>query len=184
MNTEKLNRILETATLLYDKQTITDALNTLAEKMSGDYATLNPVLMVVMNGGLIFAGKLLPRLHFPAQLDYCHATRYGDNTVGNNLIWKTKPQMDIHGRHVILLDDILDEGYTLQAIINECQSRRAASVKTAVMIEKCHNRKAVTAMKPDYCELQAPDRYIFGCGMDYGSYWRNIDNIYIAGDNE
>ena len=179
MELQHFAHILETATLLYDECAIGNALDSLAEKINRDYINLNPIFMVVMNGGLIFAGKLLPKLTVPMQVDYCHATRYRNETSGCSIEWKVKPRQNICGRHVILVDDILDQGQTLQAIIDQCLTLRAASVKTAVMIEKCHSRKASKGMKPDYCELQAPDEYLFGCGMDYKGYCRNTGSIYI-----
>ena len=175
-----LAHVLETATLLYDEQAVENALDTLAEQINRDYAELDPVFMVIMKGGLAFGGKLLQKLTIPLQLDYCHATRYRDEMFGDSHIdWKVKLPHNIRDRHVILVDDILDEGHTLQAIIDECHSLRAASVKTAVMVEKRHRRKAVKNMTPDYCELHATDEYIFGCGMDYKSYWRNTRSIYM-----
>ena len=179
MKPQHFAHVLETATLLYDECTIENALDSLSKKINRDYINLNPIFMVVMNGGLVFAGKLLPKLTFPVQVDYCHATRFRNETSGCSIEWKVKPQQNVCDRHIILVDDILDEGRTLQAIIDQCLTLRAASVKTAVMIEKCHYRKALKGMKPDYCELQAPDEYLFGCGMDYKSYCRNTGSIYI-----
>jgi len=179
MTVEKQNDIKRKATLLYNKEAIDIALEKMAEKINQDYQDLNPVFLVVMNGGLIFAGKLLPKLNFPGQIDYCHATRYRGETFGGELVWKSSPQMSLEGRHVILIDDILDEGYTLKAIIEECQKLNVGSVSTAVLIEKEHDRKAEPGMKADYCELTTPDHYIFGCGMDIDHYWRNTESIYI-----
>ncbi|TQV88398.1 hypoxanthine-guanine phosphoribosyltransferase [Aliikangiella coralliicola] len=179
MDIDTLNQIKNNATLLHDNQRIESALSCLVEKLTLDYANKNPIFLVVMNGGLIFAGQLLSRLKFPAQIDYCHATRYRGNTSGGEIGWKVEPHMDLAGRHVVILDDILDEGHTLKAIIEHCRSRKAQSVKTLVLIEKIHDRKASPGMRPDYCELETPDKYVFGYGMDYNHYWRNSDEIYI-----
>ena len=179
MSIEKQNQILNNATLLHDKASIEAAIDKMASQLCVDYQNSNPIFLVVMNGGLIFAGKLLPKLQFPAQIDYCHATRYRGETSGGELVWKAAPQMSLQGRHVLLIDDILDEGYTLKAIEAECEKLGAASVKTVVLIEKHHDRKAEPNMKPDYCALTCPDQYIFGCGMDVEHYWRNTEAIYI-----
>ena len=179
MTLDELNQIKQNATLLYNKASIDEALQKMADKINQDYQDKNPVFLVVMNGGLVFAGKLLPLLKFPAQIDYCHATRYRGEKTGGDLIWKAKPQKNLRNRHVILIDDILDEGYTLHAIAEACQEWQVASVSSAVLIEKLHDRKVFTGMKPDYCELTTPDHYIFGCGMDVDHYWRNTESIYI-----
>ena len=184
MDIDTLNKIKRDATLLHSRQAIASALDKLVLSLTKDYAELNPVFLVVMNGGMIFAGQLLPKLDFPLQIDYCHATRYRGETSGGEIEWKVVPHMPLNDRHVILVDDILDEGYTLQAIIDDCQQRGVASVKTMVLIEKLHNRKAIANMRPDYCELQTPDHYVFGYGMDVNHYWRNADGIYILNDEK
>ncbi|TQV72147.1 hypoxanthine-guanine phosphoribosyltransferase [Aliikangiella marina] len=178
----ELNQIKSNATLLHSKEVIDEALAKLQSQLTSDYAEKNPIFLVVMNGGLIFAGKILPLLNFPIQIDYCHATRYRGATTGGEIEWRAKPQMDLSGRHVIVVDDILDEGFTLQGIVAACESMGALSVKTLVLIEKLHDRKAFKNMKPDYCELQGPDQYSFGAGMDYNHYWRNCDAIYLLNE--
>lgn len=184
MNIEELNQVKKSAQLLYDKKTIDASIHRVATKITRDYREKNPVFLVVMNGGLIFSGKLLPLLDFPAQVDYCHATRYRGETQGGDIEWKVNPSIDLSGRHVVIVDDILDEGYTLQAIIDDCLKNNVASVKTLVLIEKLHQRKVYSNMRADYCELTTPDEYIFGLGMDYNHYWRNCDEIYLLGDQD
>jgi hypoxanthine phosphoribosyltransferase len=174
-----INALKENATLLHDEDTILQALNRLKQQLEHDYHNKNPIFLVVMNGGLIFAGNLLAKLNFPLQIDYCHATRYRGEFSGSEVQWKVKNQLDLSNRHVVIVDDILDEGHTLNAIIQDCISQQAISVKTLVLIEKLHNRKAVNNMQPDYCQLTTPDKYIFGYGMDINHYWRNTNAIYI-----
>jgi hypoxanthine phosphoribosyltransferase len=182
MDVTELNKVKENATLLFTKEEVDAAVATLANQLAKDYASLQPVFLVVMTGGVIFAGKLLPELDFPAEIDYCHASRYAGETAGGDLVWRVTPQASLADRHVVIVDDILDEGATLQSIIQSCESVGAKSVKTAVLVEKMHDRKSVANFRPDYCELQAPDRYLFGCGMDYQHYWRNTEAIYYLND--
>lgn len=179
MQTDQLTKIKANAALLHDAKTIQSSLERLAQKLYCDYSDKCPVLLVIMNGGLVFAGQLLPKLNFPVQLDYCHASRYRGETFGGKINWKVLPSVDLKNRHVIIVDDILDEGITLQAIIEDCLQREVKSVKSCVLIEKLHDRKIIKDMRPDYCELTTPDHYIFGFGMDCNHYWRNTDAIYI-----
>ena len=179
---DELNQIKSQATLLYSNQQIEQAIQKLARQLYQDYADKNAIFIVIMNGGLIFAGNLLSKLDFPLLIDYCHATRYRGKTSGGEIEWKVKPSQELHGRHVVIVDDILDEGYTLKAIIDELQLSQPASLKTLVLIEKEHQRKAVPDMTADYCELKTPDKYVFGYGMDYNHYWRNCDQIYYIDD--
>lgn len=178
MSPEHLQQVKDQAVLLHDKSAVELALERLSVQLHQDYSGKDPIFLVVMNGALLFAGKLLGKLDFPAQIDYCHATRYRGELTGADIHWKVEPNLDLTNRHVVVVDDILDEGHTLQAILDFCRARNAASVKSLMLIEKIHERKAVKGMRPDYCELQSPDEYVFGMGMDYNHYWRNTESIY------
>ena len=133
-----------------------------------------------MNGGLILAGRILPRLPFPLELAYLHATRYGHAIQGTLLDWRVRPTQDLRGRTVLVLDDILDEGHTLEAIIAHLKEEGAAEVLSAVLVHKLHERKAKPGMRADFTGLDIPDRFLFGCGMDYKGYWRNAPGIYAV----
>ncbi len=178
INLNHLKNLKEQAKVLVSEQQIEDALNRLAEKLQEDYQNLNPIFLVVLNGGLIFAGQLLPKLNLLCQIDYCHATRYNGAFKGAKIGWKSEPQMDFTGRHIVIVDDILDEGHPLNAIIEYCLQQNPISVKSLVLVEKLHEQKSVAGQKPDYCELTVPDEYVFGFGMDYSHHWRNTKQIY------
>ncbi|MDH5434155.1 MAG: hypoxanthine-guanine phosphoribosyltransferase [Gammaproteobacteria bacterium] len=178
-----LIKIKQQAKLLHSGDAIEAALKRLSTRLTKDYADKNPIFLVVMNGGLIFAGKLLTSLNFPLQIDYCHVTRYQGETNGAMAKWTALPQLDVSGRDVIIVDDILDEGYTLVEIGKACKKNKAKTVKTLVLIEKIHRRKAIPNLKANYCELQCPDEYVFGFGMDYKHYWRNTNEIYILNES-
>ena len=179
--------VLQDADLIHDASAINKALNKLALDIStavtGDIYKEQPVIVIsVMNGGLILAGHLLPRFNFPLHVDFIHATRYRNQTSGGELEWKVPPHQDIKGRTIILLDDILDEGYTLDAIIQHCQQLGAAKVVSAVLVEKIHHRRK-PGSRCDFIGLTVPDRYVFGFGMDYKGYHRNINGIYAVAEH-
>lgn len=164
------------------EQDIQSAISRLAQEITAELAEQNPLVYVVMNGGLIFAGQLLPQLRFPLELAYLHATRYGMETSGTTLEWKVHPRFDVKGRAVLLLDDILDEGHTLVAIQQHLQELGAARIYTAVLSDKQHTRKAQPGLRADFTGVEVPDRFLFGCGMDVRGYWRNLPAIYaLAG---
>jgi len=133
-----------------------------------------------MNGGLIFSGRLLPKLPFPLETSYLHATRYGDRTCGQRLEWRAEPAQPVHGRTVLVLDDILDEGHTLHAILDHLRGEGATRVLSGVLVYKLHERKAVPGMRADFTGVDVADRFLFGCGMDYKGYWRNAPGIYAV----
>ena len=136
---------------------------------------LNPVLVCVMNGGVILFSELLQRLEMPLVTDYIHATRYGGRLTGGQISWLAEPRVDPEGRHILIVDDILDAGDTLASIVEYYRDRKAASVRSAVLVVKDKPR-SIDYMS-DYVGLHVPDRYVFGCGMDVYEHWRHLDEI-------
>lgn len=161
---------------------VEDALERMAIAITDRLRRANPLVFCVMNGGLVVCGRLLPKLDFPLECAYLHATRYRHALKGGLLDWRARPTQDMVGRSILIVDDILDEGHTLKAIVDYCQSQGAKQVLTAVLVHKQHDRKATTGMRADFTGLEIPDRYVFGCGMDYRGYWRNAAGIYAVKD--
>lgn len=164
---------------LYTAAQVQKAIADIAEKITADLIDKDPILLCVMNGGLVFSGQLLPLLGFPLSLDYLHATRYQKAERGAKVQWLNKPNTSLMGRCVLILDDILDEGLTLRSVLDFCWQQGASEVKIAVMTEKQHQRN-ISGIKSDYTGLSVADRYIFGMGMDYQGYWRNAPGIYAV----
>ena len=177
---EQAAEVWRAADLLHDQAAVEAALDRLAAAIRAELADRDPVVLVAMNGGLIPAGALLPRLGFPLRLDYLHATRYREQTRGGALDWKRHHDTPLAGRDVLVIDDILDEGYTLAAIAAQCRAEGARRVWTAVLVEKLHERGVDFAA--DFVGLTVPDRYVFGYGMDYKGYLRNAPGIYAVAE--
>ena len=110
-------------------------------------------------------------------MDYLHATRYRGEAGGDKLTWHARPRAPMTARHVLVVDDIHDEGPTLQAIVEYCREQGAASVVSAVLVEKRHDRR-VAGAHADIIGLEVEDRYIFGFGMDYRGGLRHLPEIY------
>ncbi len=169
-----------TADLLHAESAVEAALDRMAAQITTQLADSNPLLLCVLTGGIIPTGKLTTRLDFPLQLDYLHATRYRGATEGGGLVWKRQPEAQlITGREVLVIDDILDEGHTLVAIRRALTEFRPSGLRVAVLAEKRHDRRAVGA-HAEYVGLFVEDRYVFGCGMDYKEYWRQLPEIYAV----
>jgi len=179
-NLEHIQQIMAEADTLFTEQEVEAAIDAIAEQINQQLANSNPVVFCVMNGGLIFSGKLLTKLTFPLEQSYLHASRYRNETTGGELFWKAKPEVSFLGREVLIIDDILDEGHTLAAIVDFCRHAGASKVHTAVLMDKQHNRKARPDLTADFVGLHCEDRYIFGYGMDYKGYWRNAAGIYAV----
>jgi hypoxanthine phosphoribosyltransferase len=177
---EQMQQVFDEADCLFSFEKVNAEIERMAEEISQALSASNPIVLVVMNGGLMFAGHLLTHLRFPLQIDYLHATRYGNQTQGAQLTWRVQPSTKLAGRQVLIVDDILDEGKTLQEIIAYCERQGAAAVKTAVLADKQHTRKSYTLLKADFCGLHVVDRFVFGFGMDYQGYWRNAPGIFAV----
>ncbi|WP_017430463.1 hypoxanthine-guanine phosphoribosyltransferase [Vreelandella jeotgali] len=175
---DSMRALMDDADCLIAQEQVEEALDRMADAISRDLGDKLPVFYCVMNGGLITTGHLLTRLGFPLEVDYLHATRYRSRLSGGELFWRVSPEIPMAGRHVVIIDDILDEGSTLAAILDYCRQAQAASITTAVLVDKQHDRKAVPGLQADYCSLAVADRYVFGFGMDYKGYWRNAPGIF------
>ena len=175
-----IRQVMAEADCLHSNAECEAAIDTMAAAINREMGDSNPVVFCVMNGGLIFSGKLLPKLDFPLELSYLHATRYRNETSGGELFWKAKPEISFIDRDVLIIDDILDEGHTLGAIIDFCRHAGAKNVRIAVLVDKTHDRKARPDLKADYVGLACLDRYVVGYGMDYKGYWRNAPGIYAV----
>lgn len=178
--TAHINEVFERATLLFSKTEIDQALDKMAHDIHHQLANKNPVLLCVMIGGLVPLGNLLLRLKFPLEVDYVHATRYQGATSGGKLNWIVKPRTDLRNRTVLVVDDILDGGITLQDILKEVSEMGAAEVYSAVLLDKYEKRHPEGLQKADFVGLQVEDRYVFGYGMDYKEYLRNAPGIYCV----
>jgi len=178
MAPDEAKRILAEADLIVPAAQIEAAVARLADEIGRRLHESHPLVLTVMGGAVVFAGQLLPRLAFPLECDYLHATRYGDVTTGGELAWVVEPRAPVQGRTVLVLDDILDEGLTLAAVKRRLLEQGARECLIAVLTEKDLGRaKPVVA---DFVGVRLPNRYVFGCGMDVRGAWRNLPAIYAV----
>lgn len=164
------------ARLVASEADVQGALERLAGEISSDLAGTRPVAMTILNGGLVFAGQLLTRLAFPLECDYIHVRRYGRGIQGGELEWISGPHVDVRGRLVLLLDDIVDEGRTLAVVREALLARGAKEVRIAAFARK--ERGEPPAVEADYVGVPVPDLFVFGFGMDVDGAWRNLSAVY------
>lgn len=172
------------AECLFDAEAVRFAIDRVAVRIALDLADSRPVVVCVMNGGLPFTAALLARFAFPLEVDYVHAKRYrdaapGEHPSGADLCVRVAPAHALEGRHVLLVDDVLDEGETLERLKALAEERGASAVRTAVLVDKAVAGRTFAA---DYAALSAPDRYLVGWGMDYNGWYRNLQAIYALED--
>ncbi len=166
---------LEASDLIASADEVQSAVERLASDIERKLGASYPLVLAVMGGAVVFAGQILPRLRFPLDFDYVHASRYGAMTRGSRIEWRVRPPALVRGRTVLVLDDILDHGETMHAIRGGLLELGAASVQCAVLVEKI--LKDPKPIAPDFVGLKIPDRFVFGCGMDAKGFWRNLPEI-------
>jgi hypoxanthine phosphoribosyltransferase len=164
------------STLVIPEPEVQAALDRIAREVTADLAGSRPIAVAIMNGGLVFAGQLLTRLPFILECDYIHVRRYGRMTVGGELEWIAGPHVDVKGRTVLLLDDILDEGRTLAVVKEALLARGAAGIRIAAFARK--DRGEAPAIEADYVGVAVPDLFVFGFGMDVDGAYRNLPAVY------
>ena len=175
---DEIKQVEATAEQLYSATEVENAIEKMAENITQLLADRNPLLLCVMNGGIVVAGKLMTRLDFPLTLDAINASRYRNETSGGEIKWVLKPGTPLQDRTVLIIDDILDEGITLQALYDYCREQGASSIYSAVLIDKkLNHKKPIVA---DFVGLETEDHYLFGYGMDYKGYLRNAAGIYAC----
>ncbi len=181
LSNQEIEQTLRDSECLISSSEVAAAYGRLAAILNQHYAGTNPIVMVVMNGGLIPAGQLLTQLTFYHRMHYIHATRYRHNAGTNELVWNYKPDLDISGERILLIDDIFDEGITLKTIVAELRKENPASIECCVLLNKQHDRK-VAGFDVDFVGLNVADRYVYGCGMDFHGYLRHLPGIYAIKD--
>ncbi|TDR18492.1 hypoxanthine-guanine phosphoribosyltransferase [Marinicella litoralis] len=172
------SKILPTnSQVLINQKEINSSIDKLAMQINQDFAGKEVAFLTIMNGGMIFASSLATRLNLDMEMDYLQLSRYGKSQTGGQLVWKYQPEINMENHHVILCDDIYDEGHTLAAAHAWCLKKGAKSASSVVLIHKEHDR-TYADYKPDYVAMNIPDHYIFGYGMDLEEKLRQLPEIY------
>ncbi len=175
---KEIHHIQTTAELIYSEAEVETALDDMANAINKRLAETNPLVLCVLNGGIVAAGKLLTRLTMPLTLDSIHASRYQNKTSGGTIKWILKPSELLKDRTILIVDDILDEGITLAEIKAYCLEQGAKAVYIAVLVDKILDHEK--PIQVDFIGLTMENQYLFGYGMDYKGYLRNAPGIYAV----
>ena len=177
MKADRAQQVHQTAELLFDAQSVEQSIVDLARRVEQECGEDFPLVLCVMNGGLYLTGQLLRHWNFPLTVDYVHATRYRLATLGKDVLWKAYPQNDLKDRNVVIVDDIFDQGYTLEEVKSYCIRHGARKCTSVFLIRKTHERRKAD-ITPDFVGLECGDCYVYGVGMDLNSHFRNLSDIY------
>ncbi|MDP6374493.1 MAG: hypoxanthine-guanine phosphoribosyltransferase [Pseudomonadales bacterium] len=176
MNSQRATRALARARVLVSAQEVEAAVDRVSVRVSAMLRHSNPVVLCILQGGYAYHAQLCQRLRFPLETGYLHVSRYGENTTGGALHWRARPSLDVGDRTVLVVDDVLDKGVTLAVVIDALKEAGARKVFSTVLVSK----DVADRERPgiDFVALHCPDEYLFGCGMDFRGYWRNLPEIY------
>lgn len=169
--------VLASARLIHSERAVAGAIDRMADRMSSSISDKDPVILAVMNGGAFIAAELCKRFAFPYEFDYVHLTRYGRRLVGGDIEWRVPPSDTVKGRTVVIVDDVLDRGTTLRALLEALTGAGATEILTAVLVRKRIGER-VDRPGIDFVGLETDDIYLFGCGMDVAGYWRGLPALY------
>jgi hypoxanthine phosphoribosyltransferase len=169
--------LIEITEILYDERTVQTKVEELAARIASDYAGKDLVLIGILKGGVVFLSDLMRRIPFPVTIDFIRVSSYGMSTTAAREIRINKDiEIDVRGRHVLLVDTIVDTGETLARLIEWFSEKGPASLEAAVLLDKKARRTA--EVRITYRGFEIPDRFVVGYGVDCAEHYRNLP--YVA----
>lgn len=150
----------------------------LGAEISRDYDGKDLLLVSVLKGSVVFMADLMRALTVPAAIDFMAVSSYGSGTSSSGVVRILKDlDIDLAGKHILIVEDILDSGATLSYLTKLLGGRAPASIRVVALLDKPSRRKA--AIEPDYRGFEVPDEFLVGYGLDYAEYYRNLPDIGI-----
>ncbi|SEN63679.1 hypoxanthine phosphoribosyltransferase [Lihuaxuella thermophila] len=164
--------------ILISEAEIAEKVTELGQMISRDYKDLNPLCICVLKGAVPFMADLIRKMEIPVEVDFMAVSSYGSSTKSSGVVRILKDlEASVEGRHVLVVEDIIDSGLTLSYLIAMLKGRKAASVKVATLLDKPARR--TVDLKPDYCGFEIPDEFVVGYGLDYAEKYRNLPYIGV-----
>jgi hypoxanthine phosphoribosyltransferase len=164
--------------VLISHQQIRERTEELGRQVTEDYRGKNPLLICILKGGLMFLADLMREIDLPLEIDFIAVSSYGDSTESSGVVRILMDlERNIQGRHVLIVEDIIDTGRTLSYIIGNLRTRGPASIKVCTLLDKPARRELEIPI--DYVGFTIPDRFVIGYGLDYGEIYRNLPFVGI-----
>jgi hypoxanthine phosphoribosyltransferase len=160
--------------ILFTEEELQKRISELGAEISRDYQGQDLLLVCILRGGILFLADLMRHITVPHTIDFMAVTSYGvgaRRTTGQARI-SLDLITNIRDRNVLLVEDIVDSGYTIQAVLDFLSARKPKSLKVCALLNKSDRRE--TAVPIDYCGFEIPDKFIFGYGLDLDEYYRNL----------
>ncbi len=154
----------------------------LGARITNDYKGKELLLIGVLKGGFIFMADLVRQIHLPVTVDFIAVSSYGSSTKTSGVVRLVKDvDVPLAGKHVIIVEDIIDTGLTLTHLKELFKTRNPLSVKICTAFDKPSRRKV--DLKAEYTGITVPDEYVIGYGLDYDGVMRNLPQLYVLNEN-
>lgn len=164
--------------VLFDERQIQKCVAELGHQLTKDYEGKNPLLICILKGAVMFMVDLVKSVETPMEMDFMAVSSYGASSKSSGVVRILKDlDKSIEGRHVVLVEDIVDTGLTLKYLRDQMMHRQAASVKIISLFDKPEGRKV--DIKPDYYGFIVPNEFIVGYGLDYAEHYRNLPYVGV-----
>ncbi len=165
--------------ILLDEQDIKDIVNKVGAEITRDYADKNPLVIAVLRGAVVFMADIMRAIECPLSIDFMAVSSYGDGVKSSGVVRIVKDlDTKIEGRHVIIVEDVLDSGLTLSYLVRMLKSRNPASIEIAAFLVKDIEGKR-PAVDPRYVGTHVPDKFVVGYGLDFAERYRNLPFVGV-----
>ncbi len=163
--------------VLFSREEIGNKVVELGKELTDYYKGKDLVVVSLLRGSFIFASDLIREIKLPLEVDFITTSSYGDSETSSGVVEIAHDlRCDIEGKDVLIVDDIIDSGYTLLKVINHLKGKNPKTIKTCLLLDKPSRRKV--DLKPDFLGFSIPDVFIVGYGLNYGVHYRNIPYIF------
>ncbi|KRL87085.1 hypoxanthine phosphoribosyltransferase [Ligilactobacillus apodemi] len=164
--------------ILYSQQEIEEITAKLGKQITTDLKDKNPLVICVLKGAVLFMADIVRQIDTYCELDFMDVSSYGDATESSGEVKIVKDlDVSVKSRHVLIVEDIIDTGRTLERLVELLKHRQAASVKICTLLDKPERR--VKSVVPDYVGFEVPNEFVVGYGLDYTGHYRNLPYVGI-----
>lgn len=164
--------------ILFNEYELSEKVKELGQRISEEYKGKDLLIVGVLKGSVLFASDLIKSINIPCEIDFMAVSSYGDSTESSGVVRILKDlDHSIEGKHVLLVEDIVDSGITLNYLLKYLKARRAESIEIVSLLNKPERRKADINVK--YIGFEVPNEFVVGYGIDYAEKYRNLPYIGI-----
>ena len=168
--------------VLIDQETLSKRVAELGAEISADYAGRDLLLIGVLKGAVFFMADLMRKLTIPCEVDFMAISSYGASTDSSGVVRILKDlDINIEGRHVLVVEDIIDSGLTLSYLMRNLESREPATLEVCALLTKPDRREIEVPVS--YVGFEIPNRFVIGYGLDFGERYRNLPYVAVLSDD-